>query len=214
MARKKLKKFSLVDKLPNVFCEIPEDRQSWVAEYFENENEVVLEVGCGRGDYSIRLAERFPNKNFIGVDVKGDRIWTGANTVLKQEIQNVAFLRASAKELTSYFGEHSIAEIWIPFPDPFPKKRGVRKRVTSPHFLEVYQSILKKAGKVHLKTDDLVFYERCYEIVKEMNLKVHVSSSNIYEDNGLDSSITEIRTKYEEMHLEEGRTIKYLCFSF
>lgn len=213
MARKKLKKILEVDGLPNVFHDLPQEDESGITDYLPAGKPVVLEIGCGRGDYSIKMAQMRPQHNFIGVDVKGARLWTGARWASELELRNVAFLRAHASGLDKYFPRNHFDEIWLPFPDPLPKKRNTKWRVTAPEFLRIYRHLLKKSGRIHLKTDDQQFFSFSLETVRKHGLILHKSSMDIYAD-ALQGPVTEVQTKYEQRHLQEGRTIKYLCFGW
>lgn len=213
MPRKKLKKMLEVDSFANVFHTNSHSCSSELKAYFVHPGSITLEIGCGRGDYSITLAQACPQRNFVGVDVKGARLWTAARRALNLGVKNVAFLRTRAETLTEYFQPAEIDEIWIPFPDPFPKKRNVRRRVTGPAFLEVYQQVLKKGGKVHLKTDDQAFFDFTLANLSGEGLPVFESVEDLYQSQ---PGIPEvgIQTKYEQQHLADGRTIKYVCFGF
>lgn len=210
MPRKKLKKIQEVDSLPNVFYQ-PDP--GWLQRFFGNDNPLTLEIGCGRGDYSLALAVRYPWRNFVGVDVKGARLWTGARRAIVLGVENVAFLRASALALPDFIPAASVDEIWIPFPDPFPKKRKARRRLTAPEFLQVYGQLLQPQGRVHVKTDDRGFYEFTLETIKRRGLPVLQVDDDVYQA-GLQESVLAIQTKYEKNHIAEGRTIKYVCFGF
>lgn len=213
MPRKKLKKILEVDSLPNVFAATPGTSSLELKTYLNNDRPFTLEIGCGRGDYTISLAQQHQNRNFVGVDLKGARLWTGSHLIDKMDVHNVAFLRAAAENLADYFAAGEIDEIWIPFPDPFPKKRGSRRRITAPRFLEVYHKILRPGGLVHLKTDDQDFFEFTREILAQQNLVINASSEDVYQSS-LDGPVTTIQTKYERAHLAQGKKIKYLCFGF
>ena len=210
MPRTKLRKILAVDALPNVFQRPPENGD-WLHEFFGNPKPFTLEVGCGRGDYAIHLAQARPNANFVGVDMKGARLWTGAQTAMALDIRNVAFLRASARDLHEYFGEGEVEEIWIPFPDPLPTKKGIARRLIAPRFLEVYRKILRPGGKVHLKTDDEAFFEFTIQTLSEQDITIIRSTEDIYAEK-YKGIVTAIKTKYEERHLAEGKKIKYVCF--
>jgi len=213
VARKKLKKIREVSLLPNVFELLPGQSDVALDEYFGNRNRLTLEIGCGRGDYSRALAKCHPSRNFVGVDVKGARLWTGARMAVAEGSTNVAFLRARAEELDSYFQPGRIEELWIPFPDPFPKKRGQKRRVTAPGFLKIYSGLLVPDGKVHLKTDDTTFWEFTLEQLKSRNLPLFERVEDLYASN-IDGPAANIQTKYEEAHLAAGKTIMYVCFGF
>ncbi len=211
--RKKLIKILKVDSLPNVFS--LEQRSSWLdlQEFFGNSNPLTLEIGCGRGDYAIGFAQRFPDRNFLGVDVKGARLWTGARNAEQLGLRNVAFLRAPAEMLTEILRQGEVAEIWVTFPDPFVKKRTAKRRVTGPAFLATYRKLLRPGGLVHLKTDDPGVFEFTKESLAEEQVEILACVQDLY-SGALDGPAVEIQTKYEQQHLAAGKTIRYLSFSF
>ncbi len=213
MPRKKLQKILAVGELPNVLNLSAEPDQGLLTDFFGNTNGVTLEVGCGRGDYSRRLAQMFPGRNFVGVDVKGARLWAAAKMATESGAHNVAFLRIDAHRLTEYFSAGSVEEIWIPFPDPFPKKRGVKRRLTSPVFLERYAGVLKKGGQVHLKTDHEAFWQFTMETLAEQKLKVLESTDDLYASD-IEGPARSIQTRYEESHLAKKKKILYVRFGF
>ncbi len=218
MPRKKLKNITEVDSLPNVLHFDVRNNpdaagDSAVTGFFDRKQPLTLEVGCGRGDYSLSLALRFPERNFVGLDTKGARLCTGAKAALNAGVANVVFLRGRAEDLACYFKPGEVEEIWIPFPDPHPKKKGIGKRLTGPGFLAIYRSILKQGGKVHLKTDDAGFWDSTLTTLATAGIVPDV----LAEDLGAlpqDWHATEIQTKYEREHLARGRLIRYLVFSF
>lgn len=179
-------------------------------EHFRNNNPIVLELACGKGDYAIGLANLYPNKNFIGIDIKGNRMWRGANTVEEKGILNVAFLRAHIDHITDYFTEGEVDEIWITFPDPQPKKE--RKRLTSKMFLDRYKPILKSSGTINLKCDSELMYEYTLQMIEENNLALLINKPDVYLEENVSQEM-EIKTYYERKWLKEGRVIKYLKFS-
>lgn len=205
MARKKLKRFAELEELPNSFFNPTEMKGRW-HEHFGNKNPIVLELGCGAGDYTRSLAERFAEKNFIGIDKKGDRLWRGATEALDQK--NVAFVRCYAEKLMEYFGPDEVSEIWVTFPEPFPKPSKSQRRMTSERLLEVYKQIMKD-GRVHLKTDDRDFYDFSLETASEHAGEILRQSSDLYEEIE-DDVLREIQTFYEKRWLKEGRKICYL----
>jgi tRNA (guanine-N7-)-methyltransferase len=216
----KLEKFAEFDSFSNCFWlpfEKKDDglamRGKWRAEYFKNNNPVVLELGCGRGEYTIGLAQRHSEKNYIGADIKGNRIWTGAKFALENNMNNVAFIRVMIDFIDNCFVEGEVDEIWITFPDPQPNKTRARKRLTGPRFLSSYFKFLKPGGLIHLKTDSTFFYEYTLEIIREMNLDLIHSTPDLYAHNpsGL-SELTEIQTYYEKLFSDKGEKIKYCCF--
>ena len=217
MGKNKLQKFAEMEQYPNVF-QYPFARLSaeggfpgkgrW-SEFFGNSNDIVLELGCGKGEYTVGLARLFPDKNFIGIDIKGARMWTGAKESNVEGMRNVAFLRTDIELLTSFFSESEVSEIWITFPDPQMKK--VRKRLTSTRFMELYQQVMKPSGVVHLKTDSPFLYTYTNLMVRENGYKVLVNSDNLYA-SALADEILKIRTYYESQWIERGMNIKYIKF--
>lgn len=188
---------------------------NWREKVFKNNAPVVLELGCGKGEYTVGLAQRHPEKNYIGVDIKGNRIWTGAKTALEKKLPNVAFLRTRIDFIDHSFIEEEVDEIWITFPDPQPQKTRARKRLTHPVFLQRYRKFLKPTGILHLKTDNTGLYEFTMEVLKEEKCRVHFSTDNLYANCPEErKELTEIKTHYEALFTAKGEDIKYVCFSF
>ena len=221
MAKRKLKKFAEVSSFDNCFFLSFEQARDgglpmkgkWHAEYFKNENPIVLELGCGKGEYTVGLAKRFPGKNFIGVDIKGNRIWTGAKTAIEEKMNNVAFIRTRIDFIDTCFSENEVDEIWITFPDPQPQKTRVRNRLTNMMFITRYQKILKKNGVINLKTDNEPFYEYTKEVVEENKFEVLDSTNDLYADIAQrDEALTSIKTYYEKKFSDLGFKICYLKF--
>ncbi|MFA6770545.1 MAG: tRNA (guanosine(46)-N7)-methyltransferase TrmB [Bacteroidales bacterium] len=181
----------------------------WHSRHFKNENPLVLELGCGRGEYTVELARKFPDKNFIGVDIKGARIWRGAKTVTEESIHNGAFVRCRIEFIESIFAPQEISEIWITFPDPQIKK--FTKRLTSTLFLERYKHFLKDGGVVHLKTDSVFLHNYTLQLVKQNKLELIEAYSDIY-GTGRACELLSIKTRYESQFLEQGIKITYLSF--
>jgi len=181
----------------------------WGDLFFKNEKPIVLELGCGKGEYTVGLAELYPEKNFIGVDIKGARMWTGARESAEKELSNVAFLRTQIEFIFRFFASGEVSEIWLTFPDPQMKK--VRKRLTSTRFMVDYQKFLKPGGKIHLKTDSPFMYGYTVEMVKTNNLPVTVKTDDLYHCGWVDN-ILSIQTFYENQWLQRGLTIKYIQF--
>lgn len=217
----KLQKFKEFKEFSNCFSLHYEElnlpfqlKSNWNKDFFKNGNPIVLELGCGRGEYTIGLAERFKNKNFIGVDIKGNRIWTGAKHAIDQSMENVAFLRTRIDFIEYCFGENEISEIWITFPDPQPQQSREKKRLTNMRFLEKYKKILKKDGLIHLKTDNTGFYEYTLEVIKENDFPLFFNTDDLYLNCPAErKELTEIKTYYEKMFTAKGENIKYCCFS-
>lgn len=185
---------------------------NWAREVFGNQNPIVLELGCGKGEYTINLARRYPDINFIGVDIKGARIWKGAKTAHEQHLDNVAFLRTRIEIIESFFGEDEINEIWLTFPDPQLKRRRKKKRLTGARFLNQYRNFLVDNGIIHLKTDNDNLYHYTIEIAAMNKLSVLRSTGDLYHSEYNDDALA-IKTYYEIQYLEEGSNINYLKFA-
>lgn len=213
--KRKLERFAEIETFAHVFekgCPLKGD---WHTDFFKNNNPLVLELGCGRGEYTIGLAKAFPDKNFIGIDIKGARLWRGAKTVQEEKLGNVAFLRVQIESLTQYFDADEVAEIWITFPDPQSAQRRTRKRLTSIRFLKYYREIVKPGGLIHLKTDDQPLHQFSLEELPLAGGRMLQSSNDIYAETvAVESSLTTIQTTYEKIFLKEGKKINYLLFDF
>lgn len=225
MGHNKLARFAEVDTFPNVFqptAKIEDGigfslKGKWHAEYFKNNNPIVLELGCGRGEYTVGLARRFPNKNFIGMDIKGARLWRGAKTAVEEKMDHVAFVRNRIDFIESYFAKDEVSEIWIPFPDPYPRKGKAEKRLVSESFVTRYRNIAPAGTIVHLKTDNEGLYHFCMEQVEQHKYKLLVNSDDVYNDatklgEERYELLTQIQTYYESAFLKEGKKIHYVEF--
>jgi tRNA (guanine-N7-)-methyltransferase len=218
VGKNKLAKFADMDNFSNVVQPSFEDafhdnfkyKGNWSG-YFGNDNPITLELGCGKGEYTVALAEEHPGGNYIGIDIKGARIWRGAKTALEKKLQNVAFVRTRVDFIPSIFGPGEVDEIWITFPDPQLKKSRTKKRLTSPRFLNAYKALLKKDGIVHLKTDNQVLHEYTADLLTYNNCKILARTNDLYHSD-LEKETRGIRTFYENMFLEEGLPITYLKF--
>jgi tRNA (guanine-N7-)-methyltransferase len=211
MGQKKLHRFAALLTYPNVL-QYPEDIKGNWHRHFDNGNKVTLELACGKGEYSIGLGTMYPDRNFVGVDIKGNRIFVGAKRALETGMTNVAFLRCQIASLDAYFADGEVSEIWILFPDPFLRDGKAKNRLTHPRFLRLYQSILPPAAKIHLKTDSKELYDFTLDTIQETNCAIQ---ANIVDVHGQGLAVGElgIRTHYEQLHLDEGRTIYYLQFT-
>ncbi|MDE7448691.1 MAG: tRNA (guanosine(46)-N7)-methyltransferase TrmB [Paramuribaculum sp.] len=221
MGKNKLRKFAEMEQIDFVlqypFATLQKEefpyKGKWHEEFFHNSNPIVLELGCGKGEYTVGLARRFPDKNFIGVDIKGARMWTGAKEALRDGMTNVAFLRTSIELITHFFAPGEVAEIWITFPDPQMKK--VNKRLTSTRFLELYRRILCPGGTIHLKTDSPFLYTYTRIMAEHNGLSTTALTDDLYHCSDLTPEQTDllgIRTYYEQQWLDRGLTIKYIAF--
>jgi tRNA (guanine-N7-)-methyltransferase len=208
-----LKSFShvLQPAFEDVFRKDYELKGRWHTEWFGNNNPIVLELGCGKGEYTVGLAEKYPGKNFIGIDIKGHRMWRGAKEAKDKGLQNVTFLRTRIEFITSFFALEEIDEIWITFPDPQLKQRKEKKRLPGPYFLNLYRTFLKKNGIVHLKTDCRELFDYTLTVVKANNLEILTSTADLYNELP-GNELLSIHTFYEEMFLKENVPITYLSF--
>lgn len=211
MAQKKLLRFNAIKSFSNVL-EYPENIAGKWNAFFINENPIILELACGKGEYAVGLAELFNTKNFIGVDIKGNRLWAGAKSALDKKIPNVAFLRTQIDRISEYFTENEIEEIWITFPDPHLRKSKARKRLTHPKFLRFYQQFLKKDGCIHLKTDSPDLFQFTKTVIAIYGLTIVKESSNLYKEEHVKDEF-KIKTHYESLDIAKSNTIFYLCFT-
>ncbi len=211
MAQKKLKRFGEVKTFSNVL-EYPENAKGKWNEFFKNKNEIVLELACGKGEYAIGLAKLYPHKNFIGVDIKGNRLWVGAKFALENDLKNVAFLRTQIDKLTNYFAQDEVSEIWITFPDPQLRISKAKKRLTYPKFLRLYHQILTPGAKIHLKTDSPDLYEFTKLVIRLYDLPVIADIGDVYKMEKLTEELA-IKTHYEKLDIAKSNCIFYVCFS-
>ena len=219
MGKGKLAKFAEMAENPLVvecpFWKLQQEgfllRGKWNEQFFHNTNPIVLELGCGRGEYTVGLARNYPDVNFIGVDIKGARMWHGAQTALKEGLRNVGFLRTSIEFIQQFFDQDEVAEIWLTFSDPQMKK--ATKRLTSTYFMARYRQFLVDGGLIHLKTDSPFLYTYTRLMAEHNGLPIVAATDDLYgmEDETLRKKNGEIRTYYEQMWLDRGFTIKYLC---
>ena len=215
MGKDKLRKFAEVATFENVvqLDAGKEYKGNWASKFFGNDRPVILELACGKGEYTVNLAKMFPEKNFIGVDYKGNRIWRGAKTALEEGIKNVGFLRIQIETILEHFAENEIAEIWITFPDPQPQESREKKRLTNPKFLERYKFILSADGIMHLKTDNDGFYAYTLEQIESMNLTKFKETTDLYKSNLVDEVLA-IKTYYERKYLAVDKNINYVQWTF
>lgn len=214
VGKDKLRKFAEIDTFENVY-QLHHGKVlkgKWASEHFKNEKPIVLELACGKGEYTVNLAKLFPEKNFIGVDLKGNRIWRGAKTAIEENISNVAFLRIQIEDILEFFGSKEIDEIWITFADPQPQISRARKRLTHPEFLAKYKNILTDGGKINLKTDNDGLYAFTKEVIEEQKLKIHKDTDHLYQSDLVDEVLS-IKTHYERIYLKKDKNINYVQFS-
>jgi tRNA (guanine-N7-)-methyltransferase len=186
----------------------------WNESYFPVAQPITLELACGRGEYSVQLASRFPGRNYIGVDVKGDRIWKGSTLAVDQQLTNIGFLRTNILAIETFFAPGEVDEIWMTFPDPRPRKRDIKRRLTSPRFLEMYKNVLRPGGYFRMKTDNPSLFEYTLEVLGARTDITDLASTNDIYQSDLQSECFDIKTRYEEMFAAKGETIKYLRFRF
>lgn len=184
----------------------------WNSEFFKNENPIVLELGCGKGEYSVGLAERYPDKNFLGIDIKGARFWRGAKTALEEGMQNVGFMRTQIELVDLAFAPGEVSEIWITFPDPQIKYKRTKHRMTNPEFLNRYKTILKPEGVVHLKTDSEYMHGYTLGLLEGLGHEILYAHHDIYKNHLAPEEVVSIQTFYEKQYLEQGKKITYLKF--
>jgi tRNA (guanine-N7-)-methyltransferase len=218
MSRKKLVRFAQNEVNPNVvqagkpiFDQI---KGQWNTLQFANDQPLVVELACGRGEFTLGLGRQYPNQNFIGVDIKGSRIWKGSSSATAEGIHTVAFLRTQIQQLQDFFAPGEISELWITFPDPFPRDGDEKRRLTSPKFLEMYKQLVKAGGLIHFKTDNTGLYEYTDLVLKDRpDCQIHYNTADFYESELRDAHHG-IKTRYEKIFSDKGEKIKYIQFSF
>ena len=219
-SKNKLKRFKENETFSNVIqptrLEITEQdfkyKGKWNSDFFNNENPIVLELGCGKGEYSVGLAKLFPEKNFIGIDIKGARFWRGAKTAVENNMSNVGFVRTQIELVDLIFDQHEVDEIWITFPDPQIKYKRTKHRLTNKVFIDKYRRILKQDGCVHLKTDSEFMHGYTLGLLHGLGLQVEYANHNIYHNEGAPDEVLSIQTFYEKQYLEQNKPITYLKF--
>lgn len=211
MGQKKLLRFIQIKNFSNVF-EYPKEMNGQWRDYFGNDNAIVLELACGRGEYTIGFARLFPQQNFIGVDVKGNRMYIGAKKALEEPHPNAAFLRTQIEMLPEYFNEGEVDEIWITFPDPQLRTSRAKKRLTHPRFLRLYTRVIKKGGVIHLKTDSPDLYSFTHKVIEMCRLQIITSSEDVYAQKEIDERL-KIKTYYESLDIAQSNKIFYLSFT-
>ncbi len=216
--KRKLERFEIIAGRENVIQpgkEIYERiKGNWNEMYFKNSNPITVELACGRGEYTIGLGKLFPERNFVGVDIKGDRIWKGSTLAVENKLYNVGFLRAPILMTGNFFDPGEIEEIWLTFPDPRPRKKDIKRRLTSPRYMEIYKELLKPGGTVRLKTDSTGLFEYSLEEIRGREDATGLEVTHDLYDSNLRPECYEIKTRYEEMFASQGEKIKYLRFRF
>ncbi len=219
-SKNKLKRFKENETFINVFQPTREEvvsnsfhlKGKWNSDFFKNNHPIILELGCGKGEYSVGLAERYPNKNFIGIDIKGARFWRGAKTAVDTGLNNVAFIRTQIELINHIFNEKEVDEIWITFPDPQIKYKRTKHRMTNSEFLQLYKKILKNEGVVNLKTDSEFMHGYTLGLLHGEGHEVIYANHNVYTNEGSPKEVTEIQTFYEKQYLEINKAITYIRF--
>jgi tRNA (guanine-N7-)-methyltransferase len=216
--KRKLERFKIIEERHNVIEPSKAVYQSikgnWCTQHFKNSNPITVELACGRGEYSVGLGRLFPERNFIGVDIKGERIWKGSTLALENNLTNVAFLRTQILLLDNFFEPCELDEIWITFPDPRPRKRDIKRRLTSPRFMEMYKQMIRPGGYIRLKTDNTILFEYTVEeMQKRQDIQDFQYTFDLYQST-LRPECFDIKTRYEAEFAAKGETIKYLRFSF
>lgn len=219
-SKNKLKRFKENETFSNVVQPKREElleglftlKGNWDKDFFKNENPLVLELGCGKGEYSVNLAREFPNKNFLGIDIKGARFWRGAKTALEENLPNVGFLRTQIELITHCFAPNEVDEIWITFPDPQIKYKRTKHRLTNSEFLDRYREVLKPCGTIHLKTDSEFMHGYTLGLLHGLGEEIIYAHHDIYGSTGAPKAVTSIQTFYEQQYLEKGKKITYVSF--
>ncbi len=210
MGQKKLVRFAELKTFAHVL-QFPENMAGRWKDHFQNERPITLELACGKGEYAVGLARLHPERNFIGVDIKGNRLWVGAKTAQRDGLQNVAFLRTQIDQIATYFLPGEVEEIWITFPDPQLRWSKIKKRLTHPKFLRNYQQFLKAGGKIHLKTDSPDLYRFTKTVIELYQLTLLADTDNLYTESTLNPEL-QIKTHYESMDIAGSNRVHYLCF--
>ena len=221
-SKNKLRRFKENETFANVIQPSREEvltnslnlKGNWREKFFKNDHPLILELGCGKGEYSVNLAKAYPESNFLGIDIKGARFWRGAKTALEENLNNVGFLRTQIELVDHIFDENEVDEIWITFPDPQIKYKRTKHRLTNPDFLLKYKKILRPGGIVHLKTDSEFMHGYTLGLLSGLGELIEYANHDVYENHGAPKEVTEIQTFYEKQYLEEEKPITYIRFRF
>tara|TARA_R110000851_G_scaffold61343_5_gene141217 strand:- start:1010 stop:1684 length:675 start_codon:yes stop_codon:yes gene_type:complete len=221
-SKNKLKRFKQNETFKNVIQPTREEvfsnslnlKGNWKQNFFKNDKPLVLELGCGKGEYSVNLARNYPNHNFLGIDIKGARFWRGAKTALEEKLDNVGFLRTQIELIDLLFEENEVDEIWITFPDPQIKYKRTKHRLTNEDFLNKYRKVLKPDGLVHLKTDSEFMHGYTLGLLHGLDEKIEYAHHDVYGNSHSPKEVTGIQTFYEQQYLEENKKITYIRFTF
>ncbi|HEX4877619.1 MAG TPA: tRNA (guanosine(46)-N7)-methyltransferase TrmB [Chitinophagaceae bacterium] len=211
MGQKKLQRFAELETFTNVLQFPPDIKGKWHT-HFHNDHPITLELACGKGEYAVGLGRLYPQRNFIGVDLKGNRIWVGAKKALQEGLTNVAFLRTQIDQIASYFAENEVSEIWITFPDPQLRLSKAKKRLTHPKFLRLYQQFLAPGGLIHLKTDSPDLYRFTLLVIELYGCRLHQDMDDVFKEEEIAEEL-KIKTHYESLDIAGSNRIHYLCFS-
>jgi tRNA (guanine-N7-)-methyltransferase len=211
MGQKKLIRFEELKTFPNVL-QFPKDMAGKWNSFFKNDHPITLELACGKGEYAVGLGELYPQRNFIGIDLKGNRLWVGAKKALQQNLANVAFLRTQIDQATDYFANDEVAEVWITFPDPQLRMSKAKKRLTHPKFLRIYKQFLRPSGLIHLKTDSPDLYQFTKLVITLYDCVLHNDLDDVYKEDEIPVEL-KIRTHYESLDIAGSSRVHYLCFS-
>lgn len=211
MGHKKLIRFEAIKSFPNVL-QFPQNMRGKWNEFFRNPGEITVELACGKGEYTVALAQKYPQRNFIGVDIKGNRLWAGAKKCIDNQIHNAAFLRTQIEQINDYFAPGEVKEIWITFPDPQLRLSKAKKRLTHPRFLRLYQQIITPGGYIHLKTDSPDLYNFTKLVCRVFELPLEEDEDNLYQKEDLGDAL-KIKTYYERMNISGSNRVHYLKFS-
>jgi tRNA (guanine-N7-)-methyltransferase len=210
MGQKKLIRFEAIKQFPNVL-EYPQDMKGKWSGFFKNDNPLTLELACGKGEYAVGLGRLYADRNFIGIDIKGNRIWRGAKTALDEGLSNVAFVRSHIDKITDYFVPGEVSEIWITFPDPQLRGSRAKKRLTHPKFLRLYQQILQPGGLINLKTDSPDLYQFTLAVINLFELELLEHTDQVYSQEVVKPELM-IKTHYESLDIAQSNRIHYICF--
>jgi tRNA (guanine-N7-)-methyltransferase len=210
MGQKKLIRFEAIKHFPNVL-EYPQDMQGKWSDFFKNPSPLTLELACGKGEYAVGLGRLYADRNFIGIDIKGNRIWRGASTALDEGLSNVAFIRSHIDKISDYFAPGEVAEIWITFPDPQLRGSRAKKRLTHPRFLRLYKQVLQENGLIHLKTDSPDLYRFTLEVIGLFGLELVENTDQVYAEQEIKAEL-KIKTHYENLDIAQSNRVHYLAF--
>lgn len=212
MAKQKLKRFKEFSEYGHTFDFAYDMKGKWHSDVFKNNNPIVLELGCGKGEYTVALAKEFPGKNFIGIDIKSNRMWVGASKAIEQNLSNVVFMRAIMHRINELFDASEVDEVWITFPDPFVRARSAKHRLTHSRFLRLYKQILKPGGVINFKTDSDELFSFTINMLEHLHIKPLVVETDVHANADAEPLLKNVRTHYENLFMKKGKTIKFTRF--